>query len=132
MQIIVNLKATGSDIAVAIGFSIHEIKFALAVLQAIQNVVKADFIEKAIDDKWVVVQKQFGMEVVDFLDTLSHDQVRWYGASQNLEECRFLMLQNLKRVNGVAIFVGEIKEGVKYEYELAKKMGVRIVEIPLE
>lgn len=50
MQIVINLQATGQEVAIALGFNIHEIKFALAVLKGIQNVVKADFIQEAIDD----------------------------------------------------------------------------------
>lgn len=50
MQIILNLQAKGEEIAVAIGFKTSELKFALAILKGIQGVVKADWIQTAIDD----------------------------------------------------------------------------------
>jgi len=75
--------------------------------------------------------KGWSTEIVDFLEYICDDIVCWFGASdQSLDLDRLLMLQNLKRVHGVAIFVGEIKDGVKDEYELAKQLGVDTVIIP--
>lgn len=50
MEIHLNLTATGKEIAIAVGFKASELNFALAVLKGIQNVVKADFIQEAVDD----------------------------------------------------------------------------------
>lgn len=73
----------------------------------------------------VVVQKGFATDVVDMLDQIAgENQVRWFGVSENLPMSRLLMLTNLKRVNGMALFVGEIKEGVKEEWDLAQSMGI--------
>ena len=78
-----------------------------------------------------VVAKGFGTEVVDALDEISgENQIRWFGASETLGMSRLLMLQNLKRLNGIALFVGEVKEGVKEEYELATQIGVECILIP--
>ena len=77
----------------------------------------------------IVTQKGFNTAIVDFLDTISEDQVRWYCANENLGMSRLLMLQNLKRLNGVALFVGEIKDGVKEEYELATQLGIECIVI---
>jgi hypothetical protein len=75
--------------------------------------------------------KGWSTKILDFLEHRFAHIVCWYGASdQNLNLDRLLMLQNLKRVNGVAIFIGEIKDGVKDEYELAKQLGVDTVIIP--
>lgn len=77
----------------------------------------------------IIQLKKFSEDVVDFLDGITEDVVCWYGAAENLQDSRTLMLQNLKRVNGIAIFVGEIKEGVKEEYDLAVNLGVDILHI---
>jgi len=78
-----------------------------------------------------VVAKGFGTEVVDVLDEISgENQIRWFGASDTLGMSRLLMLQNIKRLNGIALFVGEVKEGVKEEYELATQIGVECILIP--
>lgn len=79
----------------------------------------------------MVVARGFSTEVVDTLDEISGEsQVRWFGASDDLGMSRLLMLQNIKRLKGIAIFVGEVKEGVKEEYELSSQMEVECVLIP--
>ncbi len=78
-----------------------------------------------------VIVKGFGTEVVDSLDEISgENQIRWFGASDDLGMSRLLMLKNLKRLNGIALFIGEVKEGVKDEYELAAQIGVECILIP--
>jgi hypothetical protein len=39
------------------------------------------------------------------------------------------MLENLAKLNGLAVFIGEIKEGVLEELELAKELGLDILLI---
>jgi hypothetical protein len=39
------------------------------------------------------------------------------------------MLENLKKLNGVALFIGEIKEGVEEEHNLALQLGVECILI---
>jgi hypothetical protein len=62
--------------------------------------------------------------VQDFLDTVCEEIVCWFGSSVSVEHSRYTMLRNLKRVGGVAIFLGEIKDGVKHEHELAKSLDI--------
>lgn len=78
----------------------------------------------------IVIEKGFSTDVIDLLNELAEDQVCWYGVDGDLGMSRLLMLQNIKRLNGISIFVGEIKEGVKDEYDLAKEMGIECVLIP--
>lgn len=68
-------------------------------------------------------------ETLDFLDTISEDQVRWFLSDETLGMSRLLMLQNLKRLNGVAIFIGDIIDGVNEEYQLAKELNIEIINI---
>lgn len=78
-----------------------------------------------------VLQKKFSLEVVDSLDELAGaQQVMWYDATEDLNMSRVLMLQNLKRLNGVALFVGAITDGVKEEYDLAMQEGIECILIP--
>jgi hypothetical protein len=78
----------------------------------------------------IVEAKGFSTDVVDSLDEIASNQVRWYSVHEDLGMSRLLMLQNLKRLNGVALFVGEVKEGVKDEYLLASQLGVKCIIIP--
>lgn len=75
----------------------------------------------------------FSTEICDGLQEVScGNQVCWNGVSeQNIETDRHLMLQNLQRVGGVAIFIGDIIDGVEEEYELCGKIGVSIVTLDL-
>jgi len=77
----------------------------------------------------VVKEKGFSTDLVDFLDTICPNQVRWFGVAPTLEKSRLLMLNNLNGMDGSAIFVGEIKEGVKEELDLAMDCGVDIIQI---
>jgi len=78
----------------------------------------------------IVVEKGFDTKLIDSLDELSEDQVRWFNCGEGgLGMSRLLMLQNLKRLSGVALFIGELKEGVKEEYELAVQIGVECILI---
>lgn len=79
----------------------------------------------------IVVEKGFDTSVVDFLDGLADNQVRWYNTSpKGLGVSRFLMLQNLLRCNGTAIFIGDIKEGVLEEFDHVETMQIKRVLIP--
>lgn len=81
----------------------------------------------------VVKEKGFSREVWDLLDMLSEDIVCWNGVSgedMGLVWDRIYMLENIKKLNGVSIFIGEIKEGVLEEYETAKRLGVDCILIP--
>jgi len=76
-----------------------------------------------------VIEKGFTTDVVDFLDGQADQIVNWKNANESLDLSRLLMLQNLKRLNGIAFFIGVIKDGVLEEYNLAKSIGVRIIHI---
>lgn len=74
--------------------------------------------------------KGFDTTVHDELDTYSEDQICWYGVSQySADADRMLMLQNLKRLNGIAIFVGKIEGGVENELGFAQNIGLETVII---
>lgn len=107
------------------------------------NNPKFDFSERQFDDKRnvlhhcflpekVVKEKGFSTEVYDdILHPFSEDKVCWYGTSDyGLVWDRRLMLENLKKLDGVAIFLGEIKEGVEEEYKIAQELGVECILIP--
>lgn len=72
----------------------------------------------------------FDTSVCDELDTYSEDQICWHGVSQcSVDADRTLMLQNLKRLNGIAIFVGKIEGSVEDELGFAKNIGVETIII---
>jgi hypothetical protein len=79
-------------------------------------------------DKVSVIESTF-----DFLCRLCEDIVQWKGVSVYEDALcldRQYMLENIKKCNGVALFIGEIIDGVKEEYVKAKELGVDIVLIP--
>ena len=83
--------------------------------------------------KKVVEQKGFSTEVWDLLETISEDIVCWNGVwNEGDALCwdRKLMLENIKKVNGISIFIGEIIEGVKEEYDIAQELGIDCIIIP--
>lgn len=79
----------------------------------------------------LVEEKGFSTDLVDVLDELCvPDQVRWYNTTDSITESRRLMLNNIAQIpRGQALFVGEIKEGVKEEYDLAKRLNIDCVLI---
>lgn len=79
----------------------------------------------------VVKEKGFSTDIyTDILDPFSEQKVCWYGTSDyGLEWDRRLMLENLKKLNGLAIFIGEIKEGVADELQLCNELGVETLII---
>lgn len=77
-----------------------------------------------------VQSRGFDTTLCDKLAELSQYSICWNGVSQNnLEEDRALMLRNLKKVGGTAVFVGNIIEGVQDEYNLALFTGCKILRI---
>ena len=55
----------------------------------------------------------------------------WYGLSPyGLVWDRQLMLENLKKVNGIALFIGEITGGVEKELKLCKELDIEFILIP--
>lgn len=48
----------------------------------------------------------------------------------DLQRSRENVLSRVKDANGYAIFIGDIKEGVEVEYNLAKELGVQILHLP--
>lgn len=78
----------------------------------------------------VVIAKGFDTSVVDYLDELAPNQVCWYNASpKGLGVSRFLMLQNLQRVGGTALFVGKVQDGASEEYDHLSMMQIKNVLI---
>lgn len=85
----------------------------------------------------ILEEKGISTEVYELLDGLAETQVYWYGSSNYynsegpaLSWDRMLMLENLKKLNGLAVFLGELKEGVLLEFNLATEIGVDILHIP--
>lgn len=80
----------------------------------------------------VVEEKGFSTEIYDtILNPTSEHKICWYGVSDyGLVWDRQLMLENLKKCNGIAVFIGEIKDGVKVEFDLVQELGIDYVLIP--
>ena len=80
----------------------------------------------------IIKEKGFSTEVWDFLEMVSDDIVCWHGVSGDLGLVwdRRYMLENLKKINGTAIFIGNIIEGVKEEYDIAQELGIDCILIP--
>ncbi len=79
----------------------------------------------------IVEQKGFSTQIYDdILHPTSENKVCWFGTSDyGLEWDRRLMLENIAKLNGISIFIGEIKEGVKEEYDLAIELGIECILI---
>lgn len=80
--------------------------------------------------KETVIEKGYSMDLYDrLLDPFFPKQLSCLFVG-DLENSRRRMLEQVKAENGYAIFIGDIKEGVKEEYDLAKELGVQILHLP--
>lgn len=80
-----------------------------------------------------VIARKIGTEVWDFLDTISEHIICWNGVwndGNSLYWDRRLMLENIQKINGISIFIGDIIEGVKEEYDIAQELGIECIVIP--
>ena len=79
-----------------------------------------------------VIEHGFPIDIyIKILHPMSEHKICWFGTSdRGLEWDRRLMLENLAKLNGLAIFVGEIKEGVSEELQLCLELGVETLIIP--
>lgn len=79
----------------------------------------------------IVEEKQLSSEVLDEIDSLPFDNKKcWNGLSGlGVEQDRVQMLSWIVEVLGVCIFIGEIKAGVKEEFDLATKFGCKTIVI---
>lgn len=80
--------------------------------------------------KDTVIAKGYGTDIYDkLLDPYFPMQYCFY-VEGALEDSRINTLRTIKESNGCAIFIGNITEGVKIEYDLAIEMGVRVLHFP--
>ncbi len=80
-----------------------------------------------------VIARKIGTEVWDFLDTISEHIICWNGVwndGDSLYWDRRLMLENIQKSNGISIFIGDIIDGVKEEYDIAQELGIECIVIP--
>ena len=79
-----------------------------------------------------VIEHGFPTDIyTKILHPMSEHKICWFGTSdRGLEWDRMLMLENLAKLNGLAIFVGEIKGGVAEELQLCLELGVEALIIP--
>ena len=80
-----------------------------------------------------VIARKIGTEVWDFLDTISEHIICWNGVwndGDSLYWDRRLMLENIQKNNGISIFIGDIIDDVKEEYDIAQELGIECIVIP--
>lgn len=77
----------------------------------------------------ILNQKRIPLTVYDFIGEISRHTVCWNDPSKPLTENRRAMLVNLKRLDGVAIFIGKIEDGVLEELQIAQSLNIQIIEI---
>lgn len=81
----------------------------------------------------IVVEKGFSNEIYEaILEPLAEDKICWHGVSGDLGLVwdRQYMLENIKKLNGLALFIGDIKEGVKDEFDICQELGIHVIKIP--
>ena len=80
----------------------------------------------------VVKDNNFSTEIYDdFLHPLSEHKVCWFGTSgMGITWDRIYMLENIHKLGGISLFIGDIVEGVETEYKLASELGINIIHIP--
>ena len=75
----------------------------------------------------VVEEKGFPTDLLDFIESIGFKEntICWYNDA--LLNARRDMLQALKSIGGTALFIGDVKEGVQVELDLAKELGVNYI-----
>ena len=126
------------------GQTMEQIKEALKVLMLAEDfkMEPMDIMHHCFLPRIKVEERGRSTEIIDFLRSVEpYNRVCWYGVTEgdgtviedakreSLYRDRWLMLTNLKRVNGVAIFIGAQIDGVAEEYNMAKEMGIEILQI---
>lgn len=80
----------------------------------------------------IAEEKKISTDVVDFLESITLNRTEWFKSFDSLKEDRAKMLEYCKSAGAVAVFIGEIKEGVLEEFKAVKEAGIEYVHIPLE
>lgn len=95
------------------------------------NVISNNVVHHCFLPEKVVKEKGWSNDIYDcVLNAVANNKVCWFGVSDyGLDWDRRLMLENLKKVDGLAIFIGNISDGVKDEYDLAIDLGLDILLI---
>ena len=103
-----------------------------SVLLKLKNLDNANMLHHCFLPEKKVIELGFSNDVYEkVINHYSWLNACWHGVSgMGLETDRGIMLNNLKKLNGLAVFVGEIKEGVLEEFEKAKDLGVKTLIIP--
>ena len=73
-------------------------------------------------DRGTIEDKGFNTDLIDDVESLGSKRVCWFKTTPDVNQSRVLMLENLGRVGGVALFFGDIKEGVAAELEMCKEL----------
>jgi hypothetical protein len=78
-------------------------------------------------------EKNIPTDVTEWVESLGDGCDCWFDDTilKGDGKARFAMLDELKELDGQAIFVGAIVEGVKVEYDYAEKIGLNIRHIDL-
>jgi len=128
------------------GQTLEQIKEAFDILLMTEKLEKEsdDVLHHCFLPRIVVEQRGWTTEVLDFLKGVNNrSRVCWYRATEGetiedgvidekkeaILRDRFTMLKNLAKLNGTAFFIGAQIDGVKEEYEIAKALGLRIIQI---
>jgi hypothetical protein len=80
-----------------------------------------------------VIDKGWNNDIYDkAIKPTAQTNVCWNGSTGgDLNADRIAMIQTVRDANGVAVFVGNIVDGVKDEYDICKDYGIGILQIDL-
>lgn len=79
----------------------------------------------------IVEERKWDLGIVEFIECLTDgNDINWFYSSNTIQISRLFMLENLKILNGIAVFIGEIKEGVKDEFDICNSLGIETILIP--
>ena len=126
------------------GQTLEQIKEAFDILLMTESLVKEtdDVLHHCFLPRIVVEQRGWTTEVLDFLRQINpFKRICWYRTTEgdvayresekeeSILRDRWTMLENLAKLKGTAFFIGAQIDGVKEEYEIAKSLGLRIIQI---
>lgn len=91
-----------------------------------QNLKDSDNLNHCFLPREEVEKREFSLDCVDFLEEILDTTTIWFTSLAFLQDRRAEMIDFIKKSNGVAIFVGDIIDGVRAEFDYAVKQGLTI------
>lgn len=77
-----------------------------------------------------VITRELPIDVIEYLNSVADTTTEWFVDMDSLPEQREAMLNHIKDSNGIAIFVGDVVDGVLEEWNICMEKNISVLHIP--